>query len=210
MIENQIRTWVEEQLALGEDPEILRQTLLELDIDEDEVMAVIPKNTVKQENHTNDFKTEQEKVMKQIIPELSTPPKPGKNIADVSKKKVVELPEPPAPIQKSSVLVTEIKTDIPIKYPIKRKVNDVSPNDKKLGAAKLKMIPLHAQHGVDSKTAKFDKLKPKKQGNIFGRIKRFFTNIFHKTKKSNILSEQKNNMQLGRAKLKALPFPKKQ
>ena len=80
MIENQIRTWVEEQLALGEDPEILRQTLLELDIDEDEVMAVIPKNTVKQENHTNDFKTEQEKVMKQIIPELSTPPKPGKNI----------------------------------------------------------------------------------------------------------------------------------
>ena len=129
---------------------------------------------------------------------------------DVADKKVINLPKPPAPIQNTKIPVTEIKTDIPIKYPIKRKVNDVSPNDKKLGAAKLKMIPLHAQHGVDSKTAKFDKLKPKKQGNIFGRIKRFFTNIFHKTKKSNILSEQKNNMQLGRAKLKALPFPKKQ
>ena len=200
MIENQIRSWVEEQLALGEEPEILRQTLLELDIDEDEVMAVIPKNTVKQENHTNDPKTEQEKVMKQIIPELTTPPKAKKIIMDVADKKVVNLPEPPPPIQKTDIPVTKMNTDEPIKYPIKRKVDDVSPNDKKIGAAKLKMIPLHAQHGIDSK----------KHRSFFSKFIHFLSNIFHKSKKTNDLSKQKNNMQLGRAKLKALPFPKKQ
>ena len=172
MIENQIRSWVEEQLALGEEPEILRQTLVELDIDENEIMAIIPKNTVKQENHTNNVKTEQEKIMKQIIPEITTPPKPKKIIVDIPEKKVVDLPEPPAPIQETKIPITKIKSDVPKKIIIKQKVDDINPKDKKLGPAKLKMIPLHAKSII-----------AKNQNSISNKLKLFINNIFHKTKK---------------------------
>ncbi|NOR85762.1 hypothetical protein GQ473_06610 [archaeon] len=185
MIENQIRTWIEEQLSLGEEPEILRQTLLELDIDENEVMALIPKNTVKQEKQNNDLKTEQEKVMKQIIPELTSPPKPKKIRYDKPEKKISELPEPPTPNQKTNVPITQTKSEVENKDIIKQKANDVTSKDKKIGPAKLKMIPLHAQHGINSKTQTFDNSDSTRHKNFFGKVSSAIINIFHKNKKTD-------------------------
>ena len=141
MIENKIKNWVEEQLSLGEEPEILRQTLLELDIDEKDVMTILPENIKKQKEVPITHKQENKKTIDTLLPKESVFSKIKKILP---KKSTNSMPVAPKP--KQITVPSELKTTIPKEQTKKtneptQKMNMPKPQEKKIGPAKLKMLP---------------------------------------------------------------------
>ncbi|MCK4550887.1 MAG: hypothetical protein KAT91_02950 [Candidatus Aenigmarchaeota archaeon] len=136
MVEKEIREWIEEQLKLGEDPEILRKTLAEIDVDQKDIDSLVPENLVL--NKSQPQKPKKGGILglgliNKILPDVKKPPIPKEIKKEEPKKptqKGISLPPKPVEARKEDVSAPQK----PIAPP-------VSSENKKVGNAKLEALP---------------------------------------------------------------------
>ena len=136
MVEKEIRDWIEEQLKLGEDPEILRKTLAEIAVDQKDIDSLVPETLVATEPPPK--KPKKGGILglgliNKILPDVKKPPIPKEIKKEEIKKpaqKEVSLPPKPVESKKEDISVPQKPTTI-----------EVKPQNKKIGKAMPKALP---------------------------------------------------------------------
>ncbi|MCK5474307.1 MAG: hypothetical protein KAI53_02780 [Candidatus Aenigmarchaeota archaeon] len=136
MVEKEIREWIEEQLKLGEDPEILRKTLAEIAIDQKDIDSLVPKTLAASEPVPKKPKKSGilgSGLINRILPDVKNPQIPKEIKKEAPSKptpKVMSLPPKPVYTIKEDVSAPQKSITLPI-----------SPENKKVSASILKALP---------------------------------------------------------------------
>ncbi len=172
MVEKEIREWIEEQLKLGEDPEILRKTLAEIDVGQKDIDSLVPKTLAA-------TKPEPQKPKKggilgsglinMILPDVKKPPIPKEIKKEETEKpaqKEVSLSPKPVYAKKEDVSAPQK----PIAPP-------ASPENKKVCKAILEALPPPAKM-TEPKAEAIGESKSGAIATIIAWIIIFFSSVF--------------------------------